>query len=291
MPRSLWSGAISFGLLNIPVSLLSAKEGEASVAFSLLDKRDYGRIGYKQYNKKTGKEVPKREIVKGFEYEPDHFVVVTDKDFERANPKASHAIEIEDFVELDDVDLFMFEKPYYLIPAKYGEKGYVLLRKVMEKTRKVAIGQIVLHKKQLLVAIMARGDYLICEVLRYAREVIQTSEIKELKEKIRNIEVSKRELDVATQLVEGMTSKWQPDKYHDTYYDDLMKRIQAKVKSGGAIESEELNDEPISSGNIVLDLMPLLKKSLEAAASTNKKTTKNMTRRKSSAIRNKSMRA
>src|ERR1044072_1889040 len=126
MPRSMWSGAISFGLLNIPVSLISAKEGE-TVHFSLLDKRDHSRIGYKQYNKSTGKDVQKRDIVKGYEYQPDQFVIVTDKDFERANPKATDKIEIMDFVDLDDVDLLMFEKPYYLLPAKHGEKGYTLL--------------------------------------------------------------------------------------------------------------------------------------------------------------------
>jgi DNA end-binding protein Ku len=260
MARPLWSGSISFGLLNIPVSLVSAKEGD-SISFSLLDKRDFSRIGYKQYNKKTGKDVPKREIVKGFEYEPEHFVVMTDKDFERANPKATRTIEIADFVKIDELDPLLFEKPYYLLPAKNGEKGYMLLEKVLQRSKRVAIGQIVLHRKQRLVSIMPRGKYLVCEVLRYPREVMDVGEFKELSEKVKSIPVSKRELEMAEKLVEGMTADWDPDKYKDTYYDDVMKRIRAKVRSGGSVESDEPEEAaPKPSG--VLDLMPLLKKSL-----------------------------
>lgn len=269
MPRPLWSGAISFGLLNIPVSLVSAKEGEA-ISFSLLDKRDHSRIGYKQYNKKTGKEVNKRDIVKGYEYEPEHFVVITDKDFERANPKATRSIEIEDFVNLDDVDPLLFERPYYLLPAKNGEKSYMLLKKVLARAKKVAIGQIVLHRKQRLVSIMARGDYLVCEVLRYPREILAVDEFKSI-EKVKDVSVSKRELDMAEKLVEGMTAKWDPDKYKDTYHDDVMKRIKAKIRSGGAIESEEPEQEERAPASRVLDLMPLLKKSLAARTGEAKK--------------------
>lgn len=272
MPRPLWSGALSFGLLNIPVSLVSAKEGE-TISFSLLDKRDHARIGYKQYNKKTGKEVGKKDIVKGFEYEPEHFVVMTDKDFERANPKATRTIEIEDFVNLEDVDPLLFEKPYYLLPTKNGGKGYTLLRKVLDRTKKVAIGQIVLHRKQRLVSVMARGDHLVCEVLRYPREVLSENEFKTLGDKVKDVNISKREIEMAEKLVEGMTADWDPDKYQDTYYDDVMKRIQAKVRSGGAIESEE-PEEAVPETRQVLDLMPLLKKSLEARGAPKKKKTR-----------------
>lgn len=275
MARSLWSGAISFGLLNIPVSLISAKESGSDISFNLLDKRDYSRIGYRQYNKSTGKEVKKTDIVKGFEYEPEHFVVITDKDFERANPKATHTIEIEDFVDLDNVDLMLFETPYYLVPGKFGEKGYVLLKRVMEKTRKVAIGKIVLHNKQRLVAILAHSDFLVCEVLRYAHELKAARDLEEAK-KIEGVNVSKRELEVAQALVEGMTSKWDPEKYADTYRDDIMKRIQAKVRAGGAVESEEPQEEFEASTPRVLDLMPLLKKSL---ASTRKSRAKSTTKK------------
>lgn len=279
MPRPLWSGAISFGLLNIPVSLVSAKEGD-SISFSLLDKRDHSRIGYKQYNKKTGKEVTKRDIVKGFEYEPEHFVIMTDKDFERANPKATRSIEIEDFVNLEDVDPLLFEKPYYLLPAKNGEKGYSLLRKVLDRTKKVAIGQIVLHRKQRLVSVMARGGYLVAEVLRYPREVLAEKEFKKLGDKVKDVTVSKREIEMAEKLVEGMTADWDPDKYKDTYYDDVMKRIKAKVKSGGAVESEEPEEEAAETRQ-VLDLMPLLKKSLDARSGSSDSKKKKTTRKRS----------
>jgi DNA end-binding protein Ku len=164
--RSLWSGSISFGLLNIPVSLGSAKE-EANLSFQLLDKRDYGHIGYRQYNKTTGKEVPKDKIVKGYELQDGKFVIVDDDDFKRANPRAVSSIDIEDFVEYKEMDPMLFDTPYYLRPAKNGEKGYMLLRDVMKKEGKVAIGKVVLFRKQRLVAIIVRGEYLVLEMLRF----------------------------------------------------------------------------------------------------------------------------
>src|SRR5690606_5534398 len=137
MARPLWTGVISFGLINIPVMVMSAKEGE-ELHFNLLDKRDHSRIGYKQINKRTGEEVDRKNIVKGYEYEPDQFVILTDQDFERANPKATQTIDIQDSVELKELDPLLFEKPYYLLPGKGGKKAYVLLRKVLEETGKVA---------------------------------------------------------------------------------------------------------------------------------------------------------
>ncbi len=282
MPRAMWSGTLSFGLLNIPVSVFSAKE-QKSIQFNLLDKNDYGRIGYKQYNKNTGKEVSKKDIVKGYEYEPDQFVLVTDKDFEKANPKASENIDIEDFVDLGEVDPILFEKPYYLAPAKNGVKGYELLRRVMEKTDKVAIGKIVMHGKQKLVAILARGEHLVLEIMRYAKEILEADEIElPNDDKLDKVKISDREIKMAKELVEGMTSKWKPEKYKDTYKDDLLKMIKAKVKGGKSIESET-PDKPESTGDRqVIDLMPLLKKSLKQTkktTTTKRKVKKNGSRR------------
>jgi DNA end-binding protein Ku len=264
MARPLWSGAITFGLLNISVRLISAKESK-SIHFKLLDKRDHARIGYKQYNKTTGKEVSKRDIVKGYEYEPGHFVVVTDQDFEYANLKATHTIEIEDFVNLYDLDPLLFERPYFLLPGKNGERGYALLCHVLDRAKKVAIGRIVLHGKQRLVALLARSDYLVCEVIRYAHEVVPNSALDKISERENAAAPSKRELEMAHHLVEHMTVKWNPNKYKDTYYNDLMKRINKKIESGGSIESEDA-EYVNTSPSQVLDLMPLLRKSLQATA-------------------------
>lgn len=263
MARSLWTGAISFGLINIPVSLVSSKE-PMEIRFHLLDKRDQSRIGYKSYNKTTGQEVERDEVVKAYEYSKNQFVVVTEKDFEAANPKATQSIDIEDFVELDDIPITYYEKPYYLIPQKGGEKGYELLRRVMEEMKMVAVGRIVLHKKQRLVAIMPDSDVLLLEVLRFQHEIASPRDVRpELSDKThRNI--SKREVEMAEKLVEGMATKWQPEKYKDTYRDDILKMIERKIKTGHAVAGRA--PQPGRPNSNVSDLMPLLRKSLEARA-------------------------
>lgn len=273
MARSIWSGAISFGLINIPIQIFSAKEAE-SLSFRMLDKRDNSPIGYKQVNKSTGKEVDRKYIVKGYEYEPNQFVILDEEDFEAANPKQTKTVDIEDFVDFDDLDPLLFEKPYYLVPAKNGEKGYVLLRKVLQKTKKAAVARFVLRKKQHLVAIMARGDYLILEMLRYAQEVREVDQAKFLEEvDFGKVKISEKEIHMAENLVDGMTTEWDPEKYHDTYSDDLLKRINAKVKTGDVEEAPEIDDIKPTNTNIV-DLMPLLEKSLAKAKRPEKATKK-----------------
>lgn len=268
MARPLWTGVISFGLINIPVMVMSAKEGE-ELHFNLLDKRDHSRIGYKQINKRTGEEVDRKNIVKGYEYEPDQFVILTDQDFERANPKATQTIDIQDSVELKELDPLLFEKPYYLLPGKGGKKAYVLLRKVLEETGKVAIAKIVMFRKQRLVALMPRDDFIIMEVLRYAHQILSTEEADVFDQDLKEVQVNPRELTMAKQLVEGMTAEWNPDKYKDTYFDDVMKMIESKVKKGVTVESEKI-ERPRPTGQVV-DLMPLLQKSLQAAKEKKKR--------------------
>ncbi len=266
MARGIWSGAISFGLLNIPVSVMSAKE-EERLSFNMLDKKNNSLIGYKQYNKKTGREVDKNNIVKGYEYEKDQFVILTDEDFLKANPKATQTIDIEDFVSLEEVDLLLFEKPYYLVPAKNGEKGYVLLQKVLTETKKVAIAKYVMRNRQHLVAIMARGEYLILEQLRFAHEVQEVREAKFLDDfDLEKVKISPRELKAAKSLVEDMTAKWKPEQYKDTYQDELKKYIQKKIKAGDTEVAAELDDVDTKVNTNVVDLMPLLEKSLRGGA-------------------------
>ena len=275
MARGLWSGAISFGLINIPVEVMSAK-GEAPISFRMLDKTDNSPIGYKQYNKATGKPVQKKNIVKGYEYEKKKFVIVTEKDFEKANPKAARTIDLEDFVNVSDLDPLLFERPYYLVPGKNAEKGYVLLKRTLEKTEKAAIARFVMHGKQHLVAVMSRGKYLILETLRYAHEIKEVESADFLKDAdFKHAKVSDRELKMAESLVEGMTAKWEPSKYKDTYQDDLMKRIKQKIRSGDVEDGAEADEPPpLEADDNVVDLMPLLQKSLKAAAANSSSSSK-----------------
>lgn len=262
--RGMWKGFIAFGLVNIPIYLESATQ-EKKIRFNLIDKHDHSPIGYKQINKLTGKEVSHASIVKGYQYEKGEYVLMNESDFKKANVKASNTVEIEDFVELAEIDPILFETPYYILPQKGGEKGYVLLRDVLERTGKAAVAKIVLHTVQHLVCIMPRGDYLILEILRFANEIIEIEEADFIDESIRKMHVSEREIAVAEKLVEGMTARWKPEKYHNTYHDDLMKQIEYKIKHGDTASIEKVERPVIGeTTDNVIDLTALLKRSLES---------------------------
>lgn len=264
LAHSIWKGSISFGLLNIPVNLQTAKEGK-ELHFQMLDSKDFSPIRYKKINANTGREVPYDRIVKGYEYEPDQYVIMSKQDFAAANPKATQTIDIEDFVPLDDIDMMLFETPYYLVPQKSGEKGYFLLRDALKKSKKVAIGKIVIRTKQHLCAVMVRDKYLVCEMLRFAHEILETSEVDYMDGVAKTARYNPRELKMAEQLIDGMTSEWDPKKYKDTYYDDIMKRVKAKIKAGKShvIEEPDEEVETIEPSKVV-DLLPLLRESLAA---------------------------
>lgn len=262
MAGSFWKGTISFGLLNIPVALQGADQGE-EIHFTLLDEKNLARVRYKRVNEKTGKEVPYEQIVKGYEFEKNNYVIVTDDDVKAANPKATQSIEIQDFVDLADIDPMLFEKPYYVVPLKQGEKGYVLLRDAMAKEKKVAVAKVVLRTKQHLAALMPKGDYLVLELMRFAHEVVTADEADFLNETARRARYSEKEMKMAEALMRDMSSKWQPGQYRDTYYQDLMKRIEAKIKVGDSalIETERRPEKAPTATNTV-DLLPLLRQSL-----------------------------
>lgn len=277
MAGSIWKGSISFGLLNIPVSLQKAEEGH-DLSFSMLDEKDLSPIKYKKVSAKDGKEVPWSRIVKGYEYEKGQYVILNKEDLKAANPKATQTIDIEDFVEFSEIDLMFLEKPYYLVPQKSGIKGYFLLVEALKKTKKVAIAKIVIRTKMHLAMVMAKDDYLILELLRFGHEVLDIDEVHYLSD-ISKPKFSPKELKMAEELIEGMSAKWNPEQYKDTYNEDVMKIINLKIKAG---EGEEIDWElpKAETGNTakVMDLMPLLKKSLEerrkTKASISKKTSK-----------------
>lgn len=231
----------------------------------MLDSTNLAQVGYKYYNKSTGKDVERGKIVKGYKYKPGTFVIMSDADFKKANPKATQTIDIEDFIDLDAIDPVFFDKAYYLLPLKGGSKGYGLLSEALKKSGKVAVAKIVLHTKQHLCALIPRGKYLLLELLHFAEDVKELRELEEWKSELGSTKVSPKEIAMAEKLVAEMTSDWKPEKYKDTYRNDLMKRIKAKVKAGKATEiTEEVADEKDTEvSSKVLDLMPLLQKSLK----------------------------
>jgi len=263
MRSTIWAGSISFGLLNIGVSLRSAQE-DKSIEFTMLDEKDLSPIHFKRVNSRTGKEVPYSRIVKGFKFKKNDYVVMSEADFKSANPKATQTLDIEDFIKIDEVDPMLYEKPYYLVPQKNNEKSYALLRDVLKKTGTVAIGKFVMHSKQHLAMLMARDEYLILEELRFSHEVKETQEAHYLDEVNLRKKYSSKEMAMAINLVKGMTSEWNPDKYQDTYYEDLMRIIHKKAKEGENyhVEKEE-PEEKVASSNVA-DLLPLLRKSIES---------------------------
>ena len=263
MPRGLWKGAISFGLVNVPVELFSAQKRSAEIDLTMLDKRDMAPVGYKRVNKATGKEVPWEDVVKGYEYEDDKYVVLSEEDFRRANPEASKTVDIVAFVDVRDIAPLYFETPYYLAPGKRGEKAYALLRDAMAKAGKAGIATVVIRTKQYLAALIPQDDALVLNTLRYYKELKKPEDL-EIPDKLKGTKVSAKELDMALRLIEDMADEWQPEKYHDTYHEDLLKRIEAKVKAG---QTEEITapekEERAAKGAEVIDLMSLLKKSVE----------------------------
>ncbi|HEX5767121.1 MAG TPA: Ku protein [Burkholderiales bacterium] len=258
MARGLWKGAISFGLVNVPVELHSAKKHSTELDMTMLDKRDLAPVGYKRVNKSSGNEVPWDDVVKGYEYEDDKYVVLSDEDFRRANPEAAKSVDIQAFVNLVDIAPQYFETPYYLIPGKRGEKAYALLRDSLRKAGKAGIASVVIRTRQHLAALVPQGDILVLNTLRYADELKEPSELK-----VPAAKVSAKELDMAMRLVEDMADEWKPERYRDTFRDDLLKRIEEKVKAGQTEELTEPEKERKAEKAEVIDLMDLLKKSIE----------------------------
>jgi DNA end-binding protein Ku len=260
MARSIWKGSITFGLVNIPVGLYSAEKRE-EVSFHLLDRKNKARVKYKRVNEETGREVAWEDTVRGFELESGKYVILSDEDLQRAAPEKTQTVDILDFVDLEEIDSSFFDKPYYLAPDKKGAKSYALLRETLKRTKKVGIAKVVIRSKQYLSAVIAEDDVIVLNILRFAHELRDPSELDLPKGKEG---VSERELDMAERLVEGMVDSWDPDKYRDDYYKDLMKMIHDRAKAGQLDEAPEAPPapKPERGGNVV-DLMALLKQSVE----------------------------
>jgi len=265
MARAIWKGNISFGLVSIPVGLFSA-ETRDEISFRQLDRKNLSPVGYRKYNKATGQEVEADDIVKGYEYDDERYVLVSDEDLRRANPEKTQTVDITDFVDLTEIDPEYFDKPYYLAPTKKNTaKAYALLREALKRSGKVGIAKVVIRSREYLAAVIPHGNVLVLEILRYPHEIRGTQDLEVPGEDLQALGVNDREVKMAEVLIDGMTSEWDPEKYHDSYRDDLMALINRKIESGQTeVLDETPVEEPAEDTGKVVDIMALLKRSVEA---------------------------
>jgi len=265
MARPIWNGTISFGLLNVPVQLHSG-ERSVDLHFRMLDSRDNSPVRYERINSDSGEEVPWKEIVKGFEYSKGSYVVIDEEDIRKAAPESTETVEIEAFCDRDEIDPMYFEKPYYLVPSKKAEKGYVLLREVLAKTNKVGIARVVIRTRQYLAALSPRGDALMLDLMRFPQEIVKADEFELPKGNSKSYRVTPAELGMATQLIEAMTKKWSADDYQDEFRAKLRKIIDeqiARQKGNKKVREKTEAAAPAEATTNVVDFMELLKRSLD----------------------------
>jgi DNA end-binding protein Ku len=266
MPRAIWKGSITFGLVNVPVALYPA-ENKTDLHFNLLDNRNKAHVRYERVNEITGEKVPKDEIVRGYEYEDGRYVVLEEDDFKRAAVESTQAVEIEDFVPENAVNYTYFDKPYYLVPGKRGEKGYVLLRETLRRTGKVGIAKVVIRTRQYLAALIPEGNVLVLDLLRFHYELRQPAELELPGNNFEEYKITEKELEMAEKLVEAMSSDWQPEKYRDDYRETLMKWIERKAREGtAALPSPEELAASRAVGAEVIDISELLRRSVQQTA-------------------------
>lgn len=264
MARSIWKGAISFGLVHIPVSLVSATSSQG-VDFDWLDQRSMDPVGYKRINKVTGKEVTKEHIVKGVQYEKGRYVVLSEEEIRSAHPASTQTIDIFAFVDSEQIPLQNIDTPYFLAPDKRGGKVYALLRETLAKTKKVALTHVVLHTRQHLAALMPLESALVLVLLRWPAEVRSLDELA-LGRDVTDATLTKGELDMAKRLVEDMSGDWQPDYYRDSFEDKIMALVEKKAHAGKIENVERVSDDEPRKSADVIDLTELLKRSLGAKA-------------------------
>ena len=270
--RPIWNGTLSFGLLNIPIQLMTG-EKRNELHFRMMDGRNKAPIKYERVNAETGEEVPYKEIVKAFEYSKGHYVVLEPEDIAEAASENREVIDIEAFVDRDQIGPRYLEKPYVLVPGKKAEKGYVLLREVLKKTNKVGIGRVVIRTKEYLGMVMPEGDALDLILIRFPEEIVPVEEYNIPEGSASKWHVTPKEMEMATTLLESMATDFNPDDYKDEFKERLSAAIKKRMKQKGAtteVEEEE-SAAPEATTNVV-DFMSLLKKSLEKKGDAPKKT-------------------
>jgi len=266
--RTLWKGAISFGLVHIPIALYSATE-QNDIDFDWLDRRSMDPVGYKRVNKKTGEEIAKEDIVKGVEWENGQYVILSPEEIAKAYPRTTQTIEIESFIDADEVPFVYLERPYYVAPINKGEKVYALLREALKQTNKVGIATVVIQTKQHLAVLIPCGPALVLNLLRWGGEIRSWEDLKLPPSGTKDAGLKESELNMARQLIEDMTGDWSADKFRNSFKDEIMKLVEAKVQAGQTQSVTRLEPAPEASGGAdIIDLTELLKRSLKGGSGT-----------------------
>lgn len=263
--RTLWKGAITFGLVHIPVGLHTASV-EQGIDFDWLDKRSMDPVGYKRINKKTGKEIDKENIVKGFQYEDGHYVIISPEEIETAYPRTTQTIEIQMFVDASEVPFVYLERPYYVAPINKGHKVYTLLRETLVKTGKIGIAKVVIATKQHLAALVPSGPVLVLNLMRWGDDVKALEGLDLPPEGARAPKIAPAEMKMAQQLVQDMTGKWKPEDFKDEFKHAVMKLVDKKVKAGKTETVLQPEEEAPEHGAEIIDLTELLQRSLKGGA-------------------------
>jgi len=262
MARPIWSGTLSFGLLNVPIRLMSG-ERHNDLHFRLLDQRDNKPIRYERVNAESGEEVPWKEIVKAFEYRKGSYVVLEESDIRGAASEAHEVVEIDTFIDAGEIGPSYFEKPYILVPAKKAEKGYVLLRETLKKTNRVGIARVVIRTREYLAAVMAQDNALIMNLLRYPADIIDPEDYGLPEKSTKDYRITPKEMEMAKSLIDSMAGTWKPSDYRDEFREKLRKVIEKRLaKKGVTADIEEEHEAPEDATTNVVDFMALLKKSI-----------------------------
>lgn len=265
MARPIWTGSLSFGLLNIPIQLMSGEKRSEDISFRMLDGRTNDPVKYQRVNAETGEEVPWGEIVKAYEYEKGHYVVLDPEEIAQAASENKEMIVLDAFVEEEAISPAYHEKPYLLVPGKKAEKGYVLLREVLKKTGRVGIGRVVIRTKEYLGMVTPQDDALMLILMRFPEELVDPGEYKIPEGSASKWHVTPKEMEMATTLLESMATEWDPEQYKDEFRERMEQVIKRAIKDKGALTQLEEREETAEAGAAtnVVDFMSLLKKSLE----------------------------
>jgi len=285
MARPIWNGTLSFGLLNVPVSVMPA-ERRVDLHFRMLDSRNNTPIRYERVNADTGEEVPWKDIVKAYEYKKGSYVVLRPEDLKSAAPEGREAVEVEAFVDAASIGPEYYEKPYVLVPGKKAEKGYVLLRETLRRTGKIGIARVVIRTREYLSAVIPKEDSLLLVLLRYPQELVEVDDYALPSGKATSYRITPKEMQMAEQLVESMSDEWKPGDYRDEFRNRLHKVIEKRMKSKGVVTPVVDEDETSEDASTnVVDFMSLLQKSLASKKRTPAKKTATRSKAKSTAKR------
>ncbi|NYT36249.1 Ku protein [Allopusillimonas soli] len=269
--RALWKGAISFGLVHIPIALHSATASQG-IDFDWLDRRTMDPVGYKRVNKVTGKEVDRDDIVKGVEYDDGEYVVLSAEEISAAYPKTTQTIEIESFVSIDDIPFVYLDRPYYTSPIGKGDKVYALLREILHKTNKVGVAKVVIQTRQHLAVLMACGPALILNLLRWSDEIRSWEDLNPPARGPKGAGLTDKEMKMGEQLVEDMSAPWKPEQFSDSFREQILALVREKAEAGETESVSEPESHEHKDGSAkILDLTEMLRRSLDKDGKTTRK--------------------